>query len=328
MKTIDILMKALQPYGHRFETVSLGRRKKDFVIIRDAADNAITISADSPLYPFMTASSRIICSDKTMAYELAENLDVTIPRSLYFKPNENYVAACKTLLDECKVLIVKPASSSVSNGLTLNITGTEQLKTAIEYAATFSDEVVVQQQIAGDEIRFPVLDGKVRAAILRQTPRVVGDGTSSLSQLIEKENQERQKITDVMVQYPMLEGQHMSGYADTRDAVPAVGEVVELSKSTMVGGGASIYDVMSTIDQSYIAIAEKLAKPLGKGFTVVDIMIEDYTKPATRDNYAFIEFNLTPALRLFYSARDGKHFRVAEDYLAPMIDNAMKREYL
>lgn len=328
LKTIDILEKALLPYGHRFESVSLGRRKKDFVIIRDAADNTMTISAESPLYPFMTASSRLICGDKTMAYSLAESLSVTIPRSIYLERDEVDMKACETLLSECGMLIVKPAKSSVSNGLTLNITDMDQLEVAIKHAAEYSDEVVVQQQVTGDEIRFPVIDGKVRAAILRQTPRVVGDGASTLNELIVKENQERQKITDTMVAYPMLEGQFIDEHARNGEIVPAMGEIVELNKSTMVGGGASVYNVISTIDQSYIAIAEKLAKPLGRGFTVVDIMIQDFTKPATKDNFAFIEFNLTPALRLFYSARDGNHFKVAEEYLAPMIDKAIKREYL
>lgn len=51
-------------------------------------------------------------------------------------------------------------------------------------------------------------------------------------------------------------------------------------------------------------------------FLVIDLMIKDYTKPQTDDNYVFMEFNTAPALRLYYGMRTGKPF----DMTAKLVD--------
>jgi D-alanine-D-alanine ligase-like ATP-grasp enzyme len=188
--------------------------------------------------------------------------------------------------------------------------------------------VVVQEQVCGDEIRFAVIDGVVKAAILRQTARVVGDGKLTLRALIDAENQSRQIVTDTAVAYPMLDATLIrTGDLDLA-SVPDHGVVVELAKGTMIRSGASMYNVMDDIHSTYIDMVNDFASKLGRGFVVADMMLQDYTQPMNDDNYAFIEFNITPALQLFYSCRDGKHFRIGEQYLAPMIDKVMQGSYL
>ena len=56
---------------------------------------------------------------------------------------------------------------------------------------------------------------------------------------------------------------------------------------------------------------------------VVDIMIQNLRQPHTKNNYAFIEFNTAPVLKLFYSCRDGKHYDVLPE-LAAMIDASLQ----
>ena len=325
MKTIDILRSALGEYGYTFTTYRLGRDQKSFTKVHNPeAGAALTFSTDSPLYPFSTASSRLICNNKAMAYEFADLHGVNTPQSVYVYAKDSMDAALNLLETRGRV-IVKPGSSSLSNGLTLDVTDSASLVAAITKAFQFSDSVIVQEQIIGDEIRFVVVDGATRAAILRQTPRIVGDGVSTVSELIEWENNEREKITDTMVAYPAIDGVSAGVNAS---AVPENGQVLELGRGTMIKDGASMYDVFAHVDRSYIEHVDRLASALGKGFVVVDMMVKDYKQPALQDNYAFIEFNSTPALQLFYSCRDGQHFKVAEDYLAPMINKVIRGNYL
>ena len=288
----------------------------------------VTLSTDSPLYPFATSSARLITNHKNLSYDLASKIGISHPDSVTIYPDDQVFKAATLLLETHGLVIVKPNSGSVSNGLTLNISRTDALPEAIKHARSFSDKVLVQQQVRGDEVRFVVVDGAVRAAILRQTPGVTGDGTTTLGQLIKDENVSRSSIVDTAVPYPRIDSDLVNMDAVNLDSIPALNERVELGKGTMIRLGASIYDVTETIHPSYLEIAEKLGVQLGNGFVVVDIMIHDYTKPAGNNNYAFIEYNLCPALQLFYSCRDGKHFDVVGDYIAPMIEMMLRKDLL
>lgn len=329
MTTSDIMATSLAELGYELETLQLGENGKPFFhITAPRGEGQLLISKESPLYPFATASARLICNHKLMAYDLATYAGVRIPDTVYIKKSDTQLQKVEQVLTRHGAVIVKPADSSLSNGLSLDITNLDAAKKAIEYARKYSESVIVQEQVVGDEIRFVVIDGNVRAAILRQTPRVVGDGKSTLATLIQNENKARSELKDTMVTYPQLNKDIIKIDMFNLQSIPNTSEVVELSKATMIRGGASIYDVIDDVDESYLKIVNGLGEKLGKGFVVVDMMLEDYKQPSNSRNYAFIEFNLTPALQLFYSCRDGKHFRVAEQYLAPMIDTIVRKEYL
>lgn len=327
MTSISLLQSSLELLGYTTRCFMLGETKKSFTqFTAPDGERSITFSTDSPLYPFASASARLIANDKDMAYDLAERTGITIPRSVTIKSTDTEYIDALALLQTSQKVIVKPASSSMSKGLTLNIADETALVEAIATARQHSDTVLVQQQVTGDEIRFVVVDGIVRASILRQTPRVTGDGVRTLGQLIEQENLERSQIRDTSVSYPQLDGDvvNLSGF--DMESIPADGECIELGLGTMIKYGASIYNVHDTVDKSYHAIVERLAGQLAPGFVVVDMMLVDYTQSATSKNYAFIEYNLTPALPLFYSCRDGKHFDAAGEYLAPMIDAVIREK--
>jgi cyanophycin synthetase len=325
MNTMDILQKSLEARGYTTRTLMLGTAKKSFTQFSSPdTRKLLTLSTDSPLYPFSTSSARLIANFKEFAYDLAQDIGISIPESAVIEADDAEFVSAKTLLDKHRLVIVKPNSSSVSNGLTLNINSPDQLNDAITFARRYSDRVLVQRQVKGEEIRFAVADGKVRAAILRQTPGVTGNGHATLAQLIEEENKARAAITDTAVIYPAIDDKLVNLETFDMQTVPADGERVELGKGTMIRTGASIYNVLEQVHPSYVEIVEKLADQLGNGFVAVDLMFEDYAQQATNTNYAFIEFNLTPAIQLFYSCRDGKHFDIAGEYLAPMIDKILQ----
>jgi cyanophycin synthetase len=325
MNTMDLLQKSLEARGYSSRTLILGASKKSFTQFSSPkTSRLLTLSTDSPLYPFATSSARLIANFKEFSYDLAQSIGVSIPESAVIEHDDAKFTKAKELLEKHAVVIVKPNSSSVSNGLTLNIDSPDQLQEAIAFARQYSDRVLVQRQVKGEEIRFAVADGKVRGAILRQTPGVTGNGRDTLAQLIDEENKARAAISDTAVPYLAIDDTLLKLDAFDMHSVPADGERVELGKGTMIRTGASIYNVLDEVHPSYIEIVEKLADQIGNGFAAVDVMLEDYTQPATDSNYAFIEFNLTPAIQLFYSCRDGKHFDVAGEYLAPMIDKILQ----
>lgn len=268
-------------------------------------------------YPFNSELVRSISINKQKAYAFAAEQGFSTP---YSKTVEGELSQndAETLLSKYGKLIVKPANSSLGRGLTLNITTLDQLRDAIQTAREVSSSILVQEQVEGKEIRFMVIGGKVEAALLRQTARVVGDGITTIRDLIAKENEARRAIKFEMITYPELT-EELVGDLVFSERVPAKGEIVELNRSTMVRGGASIYNILDEVHPSYIQKVEALVQKLGAGFIVADVFCKEYTLPANNHNYWLIEFNTAPVLKVCYACRDGRQFDIVAR-LADQID--------
>lgn len=256
-------------------------------------------------YPFTTPTVVALSTNKEEAtkHVLAKGLNA--PATLRLVKDSFDEMAIEDFLRKYKRIVVKPLDRSLSLGLTTDILTLQKALRAVKKAAEYSSGVILQEQVFGDEVRFAVIDGKVSAALMRRTPRVIGDGVSTVAELVKIENKQREAIDFSLVEYPLLTQELIHKSVDM-SAVPDKGEVVELSRATMISRGCSVYDVLDEIHPSYIDIVEQLVRELDAGFIVVDIFLKDFREPAADDNYWFIEFNTSPVLKLFYSCRDGK----------------------
>jgi len=306
--------------------------KKGYNTVEHLINDALYISFVSPEakewrfraarigYPFTSAFVKELSVKKEIAYSYAKELGISIPYTWYLKVDEAIDrTTVATLIEKYKKLIVKPSNASLSRGLTLNIETEKELEDAISYSRSFKDGVVVQEQVEGEEIRFIIVEGKVKAALLRQTARVIGDGVSTLADLIKIENEIRASLIFPYIHYPQLTPQIVAADFFTSTEVLAKGEIKELNRATMIKNGSSIYNVLSEVHPSYIKVVEKLVDGLDTQFLAADFFYKDYTQPMTESNYWFIEMNTSPVLKLCYGCRDGQMFDVIP-YLVGVID--------
>jgi D-alanine-D-alanine ligase-like ATP-grasp enzyme len=317
--TIALLKSRFESIGYTIMPLILDERH--YSCFRSPA-GALWLTSDVRInYPFVASTARSISSEKSLAYALAALLGMTIPLTSKVHASELPLIELATYL-KAAPLIVKPSNASLSHGLTMNIKTAVELQSALKKASRFADTLLIQQQIQGDEIRFVALGGKIDAALLRQTPRVVGDGISTMRTLINDENNARATLHTPYLTYPQLAGPLIDLSNINMARVPASEEIIELGSSTMIAGGASVYDITDQVHPSYMEAAQKLAAGLGSGLIVVDIIIKDYRQPLEANNYAFIEFNMSPVVKLFYSCRDGNQYDILKQ-LVPMIDTAI-----
>ena len=313
----------------------LGRELKalGYTMSEEHDDNRLFVSYISPKgriwraraamidYPFTSATVRSLSKNKAEATKFVTLHGMHAPATIKIIGDAVDMTSIEKFLNRYGRVVVKPLNRSLSIGLTTDITTILQLQKAIKKAAKYSSEVLIQEQVFGEEVRFAVINGKVVSSLLRRTPQVVGDGTSTVAELIAQENVERRKIDYTLVPYPELTDELVRKSLDMTK-VPAAGEVVELSRATMISKGCSVYDILSEIDESYIRLVESLVEDLDTGFIVVDIFIKNFREPASEDNYWFIEFNTSPVLKLFYSCRDGNMHDILPA-LAEAIDRKM-----
>ena len=284
--------------GYGYNELVLSKIYKQFL---SATGKLIIAKADCYDYPFISAAAKKISKDKTLSYEFATTHNISIPATVQTLDK----AIARDFLMNYRRVVVKPPDMSGSRGLTVDIIDASKLDKALENATFNNQPPLVQEQFIGEEVRMTILAGKVQSVILRQTPRIIGDGVRSIALLIEKENEARQSLSFPLLAYPQLDHTLIDDRLLVDSSILAKGEVLELSRATMIKKGASFYGITNEIHNSYVAIAEQMAAPLSPSMLVVDFMIKDYTMPASPDNYIFLEFNTAPALEIYSSLRAG-----------------------
>ncbi len=266
-------------------------------------------------YPFTSISARKISTNKQASYDFAVLNGVAIPRTLCTQDPK----VASLFLKKHGRVVVKPLDQSGGLGLTVDILTDDRLVQAMKMASLGDTPVLIQEQFIGEELRFTILRGKVESVILRRSPRVVGDGINSVMDLIKIENTNRDALHFPLLIYPQLQSTNIGVDFMTDNSIPSEGKIIELSKTTMIGKGASFYGVTGEVHKTYVDIAERLGTALNAAMIVVDIMVKDYTKPATSDNYVFLEFNTSPAPQVYSSLRGGDKPAII-DKIVSMID--------
>ena len=202
-------------------------------------------------------------------------------------------------------LVVKPRNTNYGTGITVfskNATKS-QILNAVKYAFNFDDNVLIEEYIKGMEYRFLVIDGKCLSVCHRRVASVVGDGKSTIKQLIEEKNKEPWHYltaTPVKMDEPVVEFLKLQGY-DYDTVLPENKRVFLRTNSNCSTGGESI-DMTETMPEYFKQVAEKAAKSFNAKICGVDIIIEDLKK----ENYSIIEINDNPGYSINEWPYEGK----------------------
>jgi cyanophycin synthetase len=276
--------------------------------------------------PFPNRIAKELSVNKEQAIEYAQIMGISTPETWLVLASSDLGEIFMEATERVGTpLIVKPSDATLSKGLTMDIDGRELFLSAIRKAREVSERVLVQRQVSGTEIRFTVLFGEVKSALVKQKAQLVGDGRMTVRELLSRENTEREKIDSPYLPYPKLDETNITLEVDY-DYAPREFEVIPLSNSSLVSEGASIFEVIDEMDRTYIDIVLELANGLGDGIVAVDLLINDYKKPANGTNYVFLEFNMSPRLVMYYLCRNRDRnncYDIAQD-IAKYIDRCLK----
>lgn len=195
-------------------------------------------------------------------------------------------------------VVVKPARTDYGVGITTGIHDVHELRAAYDIAKEFGD-VLVQEHIEGDGHRLLVYNGKCIAAVRQKAAQVIGDGVSSVSELITRANQSRTdhlsrnwkkiEIDDALVH--ML---HRAGLE--LDSIPHEGQVVLLRSNTNISQGGTCERIIDEVHPGNKAIAEAAAAVFGLDLAGIDIQTTNIRRPLSEIGGAIIEVNSTPGL--------------------------------
>ncbi|MCB1497888.1 MAG: hypothetical protein KDJ86_19045 [Bauldia sp.] len=248
-----------------------------------------TVHCRESLSEFTSGVAVSICDDKAVTRRVVSAAGVQVPGQIDTDDGD-----LEAFLARHGSVVVKPARGEQGRGVAVGLETMDEVKAAIAEARQISDRVLVEECIKGHDFRQVVIDRRVVAAAIRRPAQVIGDGTSTVKDLIARQSRRHERATGGESRIPM-DGEtgrcvRAGGYAF--DSVLREGETLAVRKTANLHTGGTIHDVTAEVHGRLVEAAIKSAAAIDIPVVGIDLVV-----PSPRSSsYAFIEANERPGL--------------------------------
>lgn len=261
--------------------------------------------------------SRMFSADKLLTVSLLQANGIPTPGSRTVVSMDQ----AKSVASELGYpLVVKPRSMGKGKGVVVNIRDEKTFLAAIKGVAAYNAGILIERHIEGYDHRLLVVGGEFVAAAKRLPALVVGDGNSSVRQLVEQINRDPRRGINFerVLEKIELDEEARQRLADENmspDSVPQKGQTVRLRGTANISRGGTSLDVTDDIHPDNRLIAERAARLIGLDVAGIDFFTPDITRSWRDIRCAILEVNSTPGLRPHLGANPDR------DVAAPIIEH-------
>lgn len=286
----------------------------------DASENLVKLSYNG--HSELVKNANMTVLDTQISYFVMENKVATkkilAENGIHVPAGESFTnfedASQYYPLIGFKQFVVKPKNTNYGLGISIFKThpNRENYEEALQIAFAEDETVLIEAFVPGTELRFYVQNGEVHAICERQPAQVKGDGHSSISELIDRVNEDPLRGSNhraplVEIGKGRLEQLQLNSQNLTLDSVPDRDQVVFLRENSNISTGGLAIDRTDEVHQDYKDLAIKSAKTLGANFCGVDLIIKDFSRALrSEEDYAVIEANFNPAIMIHLFPEHGK----------------------
>ncbi|MBN8265392.1 MAG: cyanophycin synthetase [Xanthomonadales bacterium] len=259
-----------------------------------------------------------LASDKEETNKILGSLGLPVPRQELVQSADAAWRAARRLGGP---VVLKPYNGNHGRGITINVTAEDEVRAGFEAAREHSRSVIVETYLAGDDHRLLVVNGELVAATRRTPGHVVGDGASTVAQLVEVVNSDPRRgvghekvLTKLKLDREAELMLERKGY--TADSVPAAGEVVPLRSTANLSTGGTATDVTDIIHPDNRAMAERAVRAVGLDVGGVDFLSTNIAESYKSIGGGICEVNAAPGFRMHIAPSEG----TPRDAAGPVID--------
>ncbi|PUE30298.1 cyanophycin synthetase [Limnohabitans sp. JirII-29] len=255
-----------------------------------------------------SAIAESISSDKDLTKRLLTQCGIPVPEGQQVESADEAWAAAQ---DIGLPVVVKPLDGNRGWGVSLDVNTEVGVRAAWTAAEKEGSSVLVERYVRGDEHRVLVVGDRVVAATRGETACVIGDGISTVEQLIESQvnidprrgESEGYPLDTIRLRSPrgemsLLEIQRQ-GFEP--ESVPEKGKSVVVQRN----GNLNI-DVTDQVHPDVAAVATLAARVIGLDIAGIDIVTQDITRPLEQTGGAIIEVNAGPGLLMHIKPASGQ----------------------
>mgnify|MGYP000567786850 FL=1 len=245
-----------------------------------------------------SAIAESISSDKDLTKRLLTQCGIPVPEGQIVETADQAWAAAQ---DIGMPVVVKPLDGNRGWGVSLDVNTEDGVRKAWVAADKEGSGVLVERYVRGDEHRVLVVGDRVVAATRGETACVVGDGHSTVEQLIDTQINIDPRRGDAegypldIIRLHSARGE-MSLLEIQRqglepDSVPAKDRVVVVQRNGNLNN-----DVTDLVHPDVAAVATLAARVVGLDIAGIDIVTQDISRPLEETQGAIIEVNAGPGL--------------------------------
>jgi len=244
-----------------------------------------------------------VAADKPVVSRLLEQAGLPVPEQVAFRADD--ITEARKFLAETGNVVIKPAGSTGGGfGVSAHIGSERDLDRAVRRVARTQTEVVMERQVPGTVHRVLLLESGLLDVLRRHAPRVVGDGVSSIFELMLAENERRLTMQGeagidlLRVDLDCLTTLRVRGR--TLDHVPAAGEVEVVKTVTNQNCASDNESLGRSISPALLDDCIAAARITGVRLAGVDVITSDAGRPLSETGGAIIEVNAAPGLHHHY----------------------------
>ncbi|MEW6494365.1 MAG: cyanophycin synthetase, partial [Cyanobacteriota bacterium] len=260
-----------------------------------------------------------LACDKEGTKQILRDAGVPVPQGTVI----NYLDELESAIEEVGgyPIVIKPLDGNHGRGITIDINHWDEAEKAYDVARAISRGVIIERYYRGRDHRILVINGKVVAVAERVPAHVVGDGKSTVQELIDETNRDPSRgeghdnvLTKITVDRNSVSLLQRQGY--TLDTVLDPGEVCYLRATANLSTGGIAVDRTDDIHPENVWLAQRVAKIIGLDIAGIDVVTADITKPLQEVDGVIVEVNAAPGFRMHVCPSVGLPRNVA----APVLD--------
>ena len=244
-------------------------------------------------------------------------------------PKGDVVVSCKQALKVAEKIgypvAVKPVAGHKGIGVTAEVQNAEELEFAFERAVDAipenqAIEIIVEKSISGVDFRVLCVNGRFVAATERRPASVVGDGHSTIAQLIERENRKPERTDSATSPLGKIQSdESMERYLHEQglstDSVVEKDRTVYLRKVANLSAGGLSIDATRTVHPDNIILAQDIAQHFKLTCLGIDVIAQSLAKSWKSGNFGIIEINAAPGISMHLRPAVGESVNVPSHIL-------------
>jgi len=207
-------------------------------------------------------------------------------------------------------IVIKPLDGNHGRGITTDIRSWEEAQAAYDGARQVSRSLIVERYYVGRDHRVLVIDGKVVAVAERVPAHVVGDGKSTITELLEETNKDPNRgdghdnvLTKIELDRTSYQLMERQGY--TEHSILPDGKVCYLRPTANLSTGGVAIDRTDEIHPENVWLAQRVVKIIGLDIAGMDIVTTDISRPLREVDGVIVEVNAAPGFRMHVAPSKG-----------------------
>ncbi len=249
-----------------------------------------TVSCRESLTELTSAVALSRCDDKSTTRRFLKRAGLRVPEQQELQSESDALA----FLARHQRVVIKPARGEQGAGVFVDLRTQEETIEAFRAAGELCDKVLGESFVVGVDLRIIVINNALVAAAIRMPASIVGDGTNTISRLIEKQSRRRSSATQGESNIPVdTETRRcVSNAGYEMEQVLPNGIEIQVRKTANLHTGGTLHDVTTELHpvlrDAAVAASQALVMPL----VGLDFIVESADQP----RYMIIEANERPGL--------------------------------